>query len=194
LRHRIVLEAFVNHLRASGHPGLLVDRRPEEESPGVPDIDVIAGRFAIEHANFEALADPEGDSRVFQRAAGSPNLELPERAPSRNALTAHSTIDDADLPDRLRLGVERRASKLLKYQWAGKTTILLIESDDIALRNGLTMLEALRVAFPDGVPGGIDQIWHLDTSIPSVIQVRNLTPGLRKVTGMHAGGPPIEAD
>lgn len=72
----------------------------------------------------------------------------------------------ASLADRLRQHVERKAAKLVPYRAQGKRGVLLLESNDIALMNRSKLLDALRAAFPDALPDGIDEIWYADTSVP----------------------------
>lgn len=73
---REVVEAFVSHLAGHGHPGLKVDRRPDEENRGSPDIDAIAGPFAIEHTSFDTVPNQRRDSDWFMRAVGDIEREL----------------------------------------------------------------------------------------------------------------------
>ncbi len=40
---------------------------------------------------------------------------------------------------------------------------------DIALMNDQKMLEAIRRAYPDGLPIGVDELWYADTAIPDDI-------------------------
>lgn len=61
--------------------------------------------------------------------------------------------------------IERKAQKLAPYQRQKKTTILLLESDDIAMMNHIKMHDAISEGFPRGWPGGIDQIWYANTSL-----------------------------
>ncbi len=75
----------------------------------------------------------------------------------------------------LRDAFERKAAKLAQYEAVGKTTILLVENDDIALMNAWKMLEAIQAAYPSGPPAGVRQIWYADTSIPNQIEVRDFT-------------------
>ena len=55
-----------------------------------------------------------------------------------------------------------KAKKLKKYKDLGKTTVLLIESNDIALMDiqGWKILNAIRAAYPFGLPIGINEIWY----------------------------------
>jgi len=61
--------------------------------------------------------------------------------------------------------VGRKAKKLAPYKARGQTTVLLVESDDIAMMNHVVMYKALREACPDGWPVGVDHIWYADTSM-----------------------------
>jgi hypothetical protein len=53
--------------------------------------------------------------------------------------------------------------------------VLLIESEDIALMNDIKMLDAMRSAYPQGLPPGLNRVWYVDTSIPSEIEFRDFT-------------------
>ncbi len=74
--------------------------------------------------------------------------------------------DDKSLPERIRKQFDIKASKLCKYKENKYITILLVESDDLALMNEVIMLDAIRKAYLIGLPYGVDQIWFVDTSIP----------------------------
>jgi hypothetical protein len=87
--------------------------------------------------------------------------------------------NDDTLAHRVRQTFDRKAAKLAKYVGPGAITALLVESDDIALMNDLTMLEAIRTAYPSGPPPGVDQIWYADTSIPSAPEFREFTWAIR---------------
>ena len=47
MNDRYVINAFVTYLRENGHPGLQVNRWPDNENRDSADIDAIAGAFAI---------------------------------------------------------------------------------------------------------------------------------------------------
>jgi hypothetical protein len=240
-----VVEAFVAHLAANGYTGLAVDKRPERENRKSPDIEAIAGPFAIEHTSIDTLPNQRGKSDWFMRAAGGLEKELlipPYRlkivldydavttgqnwAGIRNALKAwviedcpkspngHHTLEnlpgipsrlrltkqsdrppriifsrispeDESLPDRVRQQLEEKEKfqKLAPYQESGLTTVLLIESDDIALMNEDKMLKAIKSAYPDGLPSSINEIWYVDTSIPSEIEFRDFTELVKEKRG-----------
>jgi hypothetical protein len=77
---------------------------------------------------------------------------------------------DDTLPARIREQFDRKAKKLKKYHGSNKTTILLIENEDIALMNEGKMLDSIRIACLSGLPHGVDKIWYADTSIPNDIE------------------------
>ena len=83
--------------------------------------------------------------------------------------------DDQTLPDRLREQLDRKIEKLSPYKSQNKTTILLVESDDIALMDDAIMWDGLKSAYPDGLPQGLDQIWFADTSISEKILFADMT-------------------
>ena len=78
--------------------------------------------------------------------------------------------------------MDRKAAKLGKYQGPVSTTILLIENDDIALMNERKMLDAIRGAYPDGLPRGVDEVRFVDTSIPTKPLFRDFTMDINVAT------------
>jgi hypothetical protein len=84
------------------------------------------------------------------------------------------------LPDRVREQLDRKAGKLSRYRDEGKITILLVESDDIALMDDSIMWESLRQAYPIGLPSKVDQIWFADTSIREEILFRDMTKAMAR--------------
>jgi hypothetical protein len=84
---REIVDAFVAHLRDHGHPDLHVDRRPDDDNRGSPDIDAIAGPFAIEHTSIDTLPNQRRDADWFMRAAGNLEQELPAAPASRLSIT-----------------------------------------------------------------------------------------------------------
>ena len=70
------------------------------------------------------------------------------------------------LPYRIRKLLDRKAEKLKKYQNLGKTTVLLIENDDIALMDihGRKILNAIQEVYRFSLPIGVDEIWYADTA------------------------------
>jgi hypothetical protein len=235
-----VVEAFVVHLAANGYAGLRVDQWPERENRRSPDIEAIAGPFAIEHTSIDTLPNQRGRSDWFMQATGGLEKELPvlpyrlnigldyyalskgqnwaairealktwiiEETPQsvdghpfrhnipglpfRLQVTKQSdrppriifgriAPEDESLPDRLRQQLDSKIKKLAPYKAHGLITVLLIESDDIALMNDSKMLDAIRSAYPQGLPPGIDRIYYLDTSIPTEMEFRDFTEPVKE--------------
>jgi hypothetical protein len=86
--------------------------------------------------------------------------------------------DDKSLPERMRKQLDRKLKKLIPHKERDKTTILLVESDDIAFMDESIMWDELRLAYPKGMPDGLDQIWFADTSIVEDILFINLSRAL----------------
>lgn len=87
MNDRDVIDAFVAHLSDHGHPGLQVERRPDEENRRASDIDAVAGPFAIEHTSIDTLANQRRHSDWFMRAAGNLEQELDATPPFRLNIT-----------------------------------------------------------------------------------------------------------
>lgn len=233
---REVVDAFVNHLRDHGSPGLLVEQRPDEVNRDSQDVDAIAGPFAIEHTSIDTLPYQRRDAAWFMQAIGEMRREFVCTLPFRLSITlaydavgkgqdwsairhaigawiagpAHKLSDgchmvddipgvpfpiharksstrrpgvffgryrpdDDTLPARLKQIMDRKAGKLLQYQQGGKVTILLVESEDLALMNESAMLDSIRTACSGGLPHGVDQVWYADTSIPEFVEFSDFT-------------------
>ena len=235
-----VIDAFVSHLgQHKGCPNLAVDRRPDRDNRTEPEIDAVAGRFAIEHTSIDSVMDQRrrdheflqvvrGLDQVIQDSVdggltvtlefdaietgmdwnsirddlqkliedqvpcledGNHEITLPTSTPvefpivlhvrkgSSPAIVGFSRFEPEDdtLTARVRSLLDRKATKLKKYQGPSTTTVLLVESDDIALMNELKMLGAVQDAYPDGVPHGVDEIWFADTSITVKPQFHDFT-------------------
>jgi hypothetical protein len=80
---------------------------------------------------------------------------------------ARSVPPTLDLPGRLRALIKRKATKLSSHRASGKTTALIVESDDIALMNQSKLVQAVSDGFPEGLPEAVDELWYADTSVPS---------------------------
>ena len=237
---RGVICAFVSHLGSlKGSPNLSVEHWPDKENRTEPEIDAIAGDFAIEHTSIDSVANQrrlddwylrvvEGLGQdisdcvdcgltitfdfyaigkgmdwsgiradlknwIVDRARslenGSHEIILPTSTPTEFPVVmrvgkkpAPSCVrfdrfdpEDDTLPARTRELLDRKARKLGKYQGSSSTTVILLENDDIALMNEGKMLDALREAYPDGLPHGVDEIWFADTSISDKPRFRDFT-------------------
>ena len=238
-----VIVAFVDHLGIlKGRSNLSVDRWPDKENRTEPEIDAIAGDYAIEHTSIDSVANQrqiddwylrvvKGLDEVIRECVdggltitldffaigkgmdwkgiqadlrnwivdyapslGNGNHEkiLPTSTPtefpivmrvwkkSAPAIVGFARFDPEDdtLSMRIRKLLDRKARKLRKYQGSSSTTIILLENDDIALMNEAKMLDALREAYPDGLPLGVNEIWFADTSISDNPQFYDFTAKL----------------
>ena len=228
-----VIDEFVRYLERHGYPDLKVDRCPDMENRNSPDIDAVAGPFAIEHTSIDTLANQRRNAdwfskvtegfeeefsdqlpfhlsiafdygavtknyvsitekrglgeihEIFKNRIGKVNLSLADGCRvlngvpdipfqfdviKGNELPKHILFvlvnpDDSTLPEHIKELIDRSAKKLAEFQDtedAGKTTVLLIESNDPALMND-RILGAIRKAYPEGLPSGINQIWYGET-------------------------------
>jgi len=72
---------------------------------------------------------------------------------------------DNTLTLRMRDLFDQKIKKLSRYHGANKTTLLLIESEDIALMNKPKMFDGINKAYHAGFPQSVDKVWYADTSI-----------------------------
>lgn len=222
-----VVKAFVVYLRTHGHPGLKVNRWPDQVNRKTPDIDAIAGHFAIEHTSIDTVEKQRKTSAHFTSFIGDIRNELKGKVPFRLRITIQQSaikvgqdwsairtalkdwivtiapslsdgrhsIDEGAIPgvpfgliarkasdrppnilfqiiaptdtkfaDRLRKQLTPKVHKLAKYH-PKKTTVLLLESNDMINMNGCILLDAIQAAYPEALPPGIDQVWYADTSV-----------------------------
>ena len=252
MNEREVILVFVNHLgQKNGYSKLMVDRWPEDDNRQTPEIDAIAGPYAIEHTTIDAVADQRRHDDWYRQVVGGLDQVISDcvdcgftitlefdaiekgmnwnciRADLKNwilgnasnlghgshqiTLPTSTSIDspivmrvwkgssrrigfarfdpqDSTLAARVKHLLDRKVKKLRKYQAPNATTLLLIENDDIALMSEMKLLEAIREAYPDGLPQGVDEIWFVDTSIPHKLLFRDWTAAIR-----HDPHPPSAA-
>ncbi len=74
-----VVELFVDYLQQNGHPGLSIDSWPEKLNRNTPDIEAIAGQFAIEHTRVDTVPNQSRDSAWFIEAFGNLETELKDK-------------------------------------------------------------------------------------------------------------------
>jgi hypothetical protein len=84
---------------------------------------------------------------------------------------------DNSLPDRMLSLIKRKTKKLKPYKSSGYTTILIIESNDIALMNEEVLAEAVIKKFPSSLEQELDELWYADTCAPEDIIFKKLIPG-----------------
>lgn len=80
----------------------------------------------------------------------------------RRVVLSRPAPDDDTLASRVGEQIRRKAKKLARYKAKGYTTVLLLETKDIALMNQYKMLEAAREGMEGSMLPGIDQIWYLE--------------------------------
>jgi hypothetical protein len=81
---------------------------------------------------------------------------------------------DPSLANRIRTLGDQKIRKLGPWRAQGKKTVLLLETDDIALMNPWKLASAFCDAYPQK-PGGVDRIWHVDTRLTrSVVDLGTL--------------------
>jgi hypothetical protein len=82
---------------------------------------------------------------------------------------------DATLGQRLREQSDRKIEKLAPYQAEGKCTILLLESDDVALMNHVKMASAVMDAYPQGRPTSVDELWYVSSILQPELHFLDLS-------------------
>lgn len=65
MRDKEVIKRFIEYLNNSYGKALKIDRWPDEENRESPDIDAIAGEYAIEHTRFDTVENQTRDSDYF---------------------------------------------------------------------------------------------------------------------------------
>ena len=102
-----------------------------------------------------------------------------DRSFRRRLIFARFSPEDDSLPSRVLSLMKRKIKKLKCYKEAHYITILIVESDDIALMNDLVLLEAIQKGFPDGIDDELDELWYADTSIPEELLFKNFTQEIK---------------
>jgi hypothetical protein len=106
---------------------------------------------------------------------------------------------DSTFPTRLSdqlAGRHKKVTKLRRHKADGKTTVLLLESGDVALMSVHKMVEALEAAFPIR-PEELDEVWFLHYMASGTVNVHDLRSGgiwlfdrgAEKVTSHNPDGP-----
>ena len=249
---RYTIKAFIKHLEHyKGYPNLRVERWPDVENRRSPDIDAIAGPFAVEHTSIDSVPNQRRDDDWFSRVVkgldqviegcvdcgftitlkydairkgvdwncvrddlkswildeaallshGSQDIILPTSGPvdpqivmsiwkGQPRLIGFLRFEPCDntLLTRTRSLLDKKVMKLKKYRKLGTTTILLVENDDIALMEEGVMLDAIREAYPSGLPCGLDEVWFADTSIPDKPRFLDFTTEI--AIACHGPSPP----
>lgn len=159
------------------HLSITVDYQAIRKRQRCPDIRNSLKTWIITHAS--QLKDGCHD---FNDVAGVPFSLHIEKVTGLcpGIYFALSAPSDHTLVNRVKEQLDRKAKKLLKYQHKNMITVLLVESDDIALMTESKMWATVQKAYPDGPPSGADQLWYADTSIPEEILFRNFTAHIKQ--------------
>lgn len=81
---------------------------------------------------------------------------------------------------RIRELFDQKIDKLSRYHGANKTTLLLIENEDIALMNEPKMFDGINKAYLAGFPQSVDKVWYADTSIVDNLEFYDFTGQMRR--------------
>ena len=103
-----VVDALIGHLRKTGHPDLVLDRRPDEINRSSSDIDAVAGVFAIEHTSIDSIPNQRRDDSRFSAVVG----ELLNKYQSGMSFRLRVGMDNDAIRvgqdwDRVRSGLDR---------------------------------------------------------------------------------------
>jgi hypothetical protein len=114
--------------------------------------------------NAEALPFGSHEVRIDQVPF---QLRVSKRSDLSKGVYFSRIVDENDyaLVSSVARLVELKANKLAQYQRQGFTTILLLESDDIAMMNHIALHEAMMAAFPRGWPESVDDVWYANTTL-----------------------------
>jgi hypothetical protein len=83
-------------------------------------------------------------------------------------------------------GRHKKLAVLGRHRDDGKTTLLLLESRDIALMNAGMIIEALEAGFPTR-PAEVDELWLMHYVAPGTVNVHDLCSGGIWIYDLGAG-------
>lgn len=133
-------------------------------------------RAALEQfVEVEAGSLPEGRSQIDLAAVPFPFEVIKASNQMPGTWFMRRSPQDESFAQRLQSQVRCKAAKLCRYRAEGRRTVLLLESDDVALMSKEKLVAALRSAFPAGKPESLDEVWYADTSIPNAPRFFDLT-------------------
>lgn len=87
MNDRDLINTFITYLQEHGLSGLKVDGWPEDENRNSPEIDAVAGAFAIECTSIDTLTNQRRDSDWFHQVVGGLAQELASQVPFRLNIT-----------------------------------------------------------------------------------------------------------
>jgi hypothetical protein len=94
--------------------------------------------------------------------------------PPRIYVARYVPPNEGSLPARIQDLCDRKVAKLSRWS-PSKTTVLLLENDDIALMNEIILTDAMLKAYPGGRPTGVDEFWYVSTAIQPQLLFHDLT-------------------
>lgn len=141
-----------DHVRSSVARRLGMDIRRLEAGPPRPRCAILVTAPTL----------PDGSYRI-----GIPTTELEctalkDGARPAGVFLSRPAPDDDTLPARISAQIVRKMKKLRRYKDDGHTTVLILETEDVALMNQYKMLEAVRTAVGGQMPEGLDQVWFTE--------------------------------
>jgi hypothetical protein len=96
------------------------------------------------------------------------------KVPPRIYVARYVPPNEGSLSARIRDLCDRKVAKLSRWS-PSKTTVLLLENDDIALMNEIVLSEAVLAAYLQGRPTGVDEIWYVNSAGQPQLQFYDLT-------------------
>lgn len=147
----------------------------------IPVVAIQVGQdWAGAQENIKAWVLTEGPSLPYGRhpdtqIPGLPYLVNVTKADSpwkpKLVFRRHGTDQELQPDDaEVKKLIQGKASKLRRYSGRGKTTILLVESQDMALMSPQFFCELTSRLFAIGRPPGVDEIWFADCYVLDEIQ------------------------
>lgn len=67
MQDKIIIEQFIKFLRENYYPELYIDKYPDQDNRNSPDIDAIAGKFAIEHTSIDTTTNQRRNADYFSK-------------------------------------------------------------------------------------------------------------------------------
>ena len=88
------------------------------------------------------------------------------------------TGEESDFAARIKALCDRKIAKLARHKEASRTTILPLENNDFSNMNPGKVCDGVRVAYPDGRPAELDQIWYLSSAVKGDLVLRRRVASL----------------
>ena len=105
---------------------------------------------------------PDGSFRIGIPTTELECIALKDGSRPAGVFLSRPAPDDDTLPARISDQIVRKMKKLRRYKDDGHTTVLILETEDVALMNQHKMLEAVRTAVDGKMPEDLDQVWFTE--------------------------------